>query len=193
MSAKVTRFEREGIKTQAEIVRIEREYDANYKEEISVYVKYTVDNTTYTRELNYYASNFHEGDSITILYLPNNPASISYAKAQAVSPILFYVGAGICFAFAIFISITSITDNKLTRLKESGKMVTAVIKKFNCNKCIRVLGKYPATLICEDAFGNTYKRIFLCEYGCSFHIGDTIMVYIDNTNTKNYIIDVVHT
>ena len=42
LSARTTEFQRKGIKIKAEIVRIEREYDANDKEEISVYVQYTV-------------------------------------------------------------------------------------------------------------------------------------------------------
>ena len=42
LSLEATRFKREGVEVQAEIVRIEREYDAKNKEEISVFVEYTV-------------------------------------------------------------------------------------------------------------------------------------------------------
>ena len=54
--------------TQAEIVRIEKDYDTDGEEKITVYVKYTVENTTYTRKLDYYSFTLHEGDIITILY-----------------------------------------------------------------------------------------------------------------------------
>ena len=42
-------FERDGIETQAEIVRIE------YGDDETVYVQYTVGDTTYTNELDFYS------------------------------------------------------------------------------------------------------------------------------------------
>jgi hypothetical protein len=105
LSAKATKFEREGIEIQAEIVEIIREYDVNYKEEITVYVRYKVENTTFTRKLDYYASDLFVGDIVPIYYLPENPSSISYAKTQFLPAILFYVGAGVCFVFSIGIAI----------------------------------------------------------------------------------------
>lgn len=101
LSARTTEFNRNGIKTQAEVVLIEREYDADHHEEISVYVKYTVSNTVYTRKLDYYASNLREGDTVTILYLPNDPSSITYAKTRFLPPAIFYAGAGVCFIFSV--------------------------------------------------------------------------------------------
>lgn len=191
LSAKATKFERNGIKTQAEVVRIEREYDANYKEEISVYVKYTVGNTTYTRELDYYASGLYEGDIVTILYLPDDPASITYAKTQFLPPVLFYVGAGICLGFGVFVALSGVVGGgRLKRLKENGQKVTAIIKRFDYNRNTRVGGKHPATLTCADSFGNTYETKFLYEYGRHFNIGDTITVYVDSVNEKKYAIDV---
>ncbi|MBQ3571401.1 MAG: hypothetical protein IJA15_01090 [Clostridia bacterium] len=105
LSAKATEFDRYGIQTQAEVVQIKREYDANNKEQISVYVKYTVENTTYTRELDYYSSNLYEGKIVTILYLQNNPSLITYAKTRFLPPILFYAGATICLGSFIFLAL----------------------------------------------------------------------------------------
>lgn len=122
LSAKATQFEREGIRIQAEVVRIEWEYDANYKEEISVYVKYTVGNTTYTRKLDYYDSGMREGDIVTILYLANSPTSITYAKTRFLPPVLFYAGGGICLAVGAFVAVTGVIGaGKLKRLKSQGK------------------------------------------------------------------------
>lgn len=112
LSARATEFQRKGIKIKAEIVRIEREYDANYKEEISVYVQYTVNNTTYTRELDYYASNLYEGATVDILYLPDKPSSITYAQTQFLPSVLFYGAAAICLGFSVFTSITGIVEKK---------------------------------------------------------------------------------
>ena len=191
LSAKATKFERDGIEIQAEVVKIEREYDTNDNEKISVYVKYTVGNKTYTRELDYYANDLYEGAIVTVLYLPNEPASITYAKTKNLPPVLFYVGAGICLGCSLFIFLSGVMgDGRLNRLKENGKKVTAVIKRFDYNKMIRVNGKYPATLTCVDSFENTYHIKFLYKYRKIINIGDTITVYVDRENEKKYAIDV---
>ena len=120
MSLRATKFQRDGIKTQAEIVRIEKDYDVNHKEEISVYVQYTVGDTTYTEKLDYYASNLSVGEIVPIYYLPDNPTSISYAKAQFLPSVLFYAGAGICLGFAGFIIVSNIVGGRDKKLKENG-------------------------------------------------------------------------
>ena len=66
LTSRTSEFKKNGKTTQAEIVLIEKNYDSKGREEISVYVKYTVQNTTYTRELDYYSDGLREGDMITI-------------------------------------------------------------------------------------------------------------------------------
>ena len=51
LNSRTSEFKKNGIETQAEIVRIEKDYDTDGEEKITVYVKYTVENTTYTRKL----------------------------------------------------------------------------------------------------------------------------------------------
>ena len=118
LSLRTTKFQRDGIKTQAEIVCIEKDYGNDHKEEISVYVQYTVGSTTYTEKLDYYASNLFVGKIVPIYYLPDNPSSISYAKAQFLPSVLFYVGAGICLGFAVFIIVSNIVGGQAKKLKE---------------------------------------------------------------------------
>ena len=183
LSARSTEFERDGIKIQAEIVRIECEYDAKYREEYSVYVKYTVENTTYTRKLDYYASSLYVGLKVPVYYFPDNPSSISYANARF-TPVLFYVGAGVCLGFAVF--VLCLDRNRSEHLKENWQRVTATVERFDCKKNLRLLGKYPATLTCVDGLKNRYKIKLLCEYAQTFSVGDTVTVYVNN---KRYKID----
>ena len=97
-------FKRNGITTTAEIVAIEKYYDLDDEEEIDVYVQYTVGNTIYKTKLDYYSDFLSEGDIITIIYLPENPHKITYAKFNMVPQILLFTVAGICFVVG-FISL----------------------------------------------------------------------------------------
>ena len=92
LTSRTSEFKKNGIETQAEIVLIEKDYDTDGEEKITVYVKYTVENTTYTRKLDYYSFTLHEGDIITILYLPDTPGKITYPKFNTVPQTLFFVG-----------------------------------------------------------------------------------------------------
>lgn len=100
-------FQKNGITTQAEIVLLEKNQDEKDKEEITVYVKYIVENTEYTGRLDYYSDLLSEGDMVTILYLPDNPQKITYSKFNTLPQILFFVGAAVCIGFSIvcFIAI----------------------------------------------------------------------------------------
>ena len=182
LSAKATKFQRDGVKIQAEIVRIEREYDAKYREEYSVYVQYTVDNTTYTRELDYYASSLYVGLTLPVYYLPDNPSSISYAKAQFLPPVLFYVGAGVCLGLGIV--VMCFENYGIERFKEKGERTTATVRRFIRKKNVRILGKYPLTLSLVDALGNEYKIKLLCESSQTFSAGDTVTVYVYKNRYK---------
>ena len=80
MMAKKTEFKRNGVKTQAEIVRIEKDYNNDGEENVKVYVKYAVGEREYTEELDYYSIALKEGDIVSVYYLPSSPSKISYAK-----------------------------------------------------------------------------------------------------------------
>lgn len=116
LTSRTSEFKKEGVTTQAEIVLIENSYDSKGSEEIIVYVRYTVENTTYTRELDYYSDGLREGDMITILYLPDNPSKITYSKFNTVPQTLFFVAGIICIISGL------------------ACLVAIVINKFNCNK-----------------------------------------------------------
>lgn len=101
-TSKTNKFKEYGVQTQAEIVLIESNYNADDEEDFVVYVKYTVNNTTYTSNLDYYSNRLRECDIITILYLPDNPLQITYPKFNTVPQILFFGSATICIVVGLF-------------------------------------------------------------------------------------------
>lgn len=92
-------FQKNGITTQAEIVLLEKNQDEKDKEEITVYVKYIVENTEYTGRLDYYSDLLREGDMVTILYLPDNPQKITYSKFNMLPQIFVFCRSGGLYRF----------------------------------------------------------------------------------------------
>lgn len=182
-------FKRNGITTTAEIVAIEKYYDLDDEEEIDVYVQYTVGNTIYKTKLDYYSDFLSEGDIITIIYLPENPHKITYAKFNMVPQILLFTAAGICF-IAGFVSLFWGFFSRLKRYRLKGNKVIATIKKFYCQANFRILNKYVARLVCVDAEGNQYETRFLYDNRKLIEVGSQIVVYVNKKNPKKYAIDV---
>lgn len=177
-------FERDGIETQAEIVRIE------YDDE-TVYVQYTVGDNDYINELDFYSFTMKEGDIVDILYLPNNPNRITNLSTLKVPQTIFWVIGGIFAGLGILLLVLDAKKKiQLKILKERGYLVTAVIKRFDINKYSRFWGEHPAIIECEDSVGNIYKKKFLCGRREFFAVGDSITVYVDRQNEKKYVIDV---
>ncbi len=189
LNSRTSEFKKNGIATQAEIVRIEKHYDSKDREEIDVYVKYTVGNTTYTSKLDYYSDGLHEGDIIKILYLPDNPNKITYSKFNTVPQILFFAGAAICIVFS-FVCLFTIVINKFNSNKLKGDRVIATVKQFDYNKNLRILEKHPASLVCVDSIGNYYKTRFLYDKQKIIEVGSQVVIYINKKNPKKYTIDI---
>lgn len=178
-------FKRDGIETQAEIVRIE------YGDDETVYVQYTVGDNEYINELDFYSFTMKEGDIVNILYLPNNPNRITNLSTLKVPQTIFWVMGGIVVGLGVLLIVLDAKKKiQLKILKERGYLVTAVIKRFDINKYSRVWGEHPAIIECEDSVGNIYKKKFLCFRKASINVGDTITVYVDRQNEKKYVIDI---
>ena len=150
LTSRTSEFKENGITTQAEIILIENSYDSKGREEITVYVRYTVENTTYTRKLDYYSDGLREGDMITILYLPNNPSKITYSKFNTIPQTLFYTGGSVCIIFSVAF-LVAIVINKFNCNKLKGNRLIAIIKEFDYRQNLRIFGKYPARLVCVDS------------------------------------------
>lgn len=189
LASRTSEFKKNGITTQAEIIRIENSYDSKGREEITVYVRYTVENTTYTRKLDYYSVGLREGDMITILYLPNNPSKITYSKFNTIPQTLFYIGGGVCIISSIAY-LVAIVINKFNCNKLKGNKLIAIIKEFDYCQNLRVFEKHPARLVCLDSQGNYYKTRFLYDKQKMIEVGSRVVVYVDEKNSKKYFIDI---
>lgn len=189
LTSRTSDFKENGITTQAEIILIENSYDSKGREEITVYVRYAVENTTYTRELDYYSDGLREGDMITILYLPNNPGKITYSKFNTIPQTLFYTGGGVCIISSVAF-LVAIVINKFNCNKLKGNRLIAIIKEFDYRQNLRVFGKYPARLVCVDSLGNYYKTRFLYDKQRMIEVGCQVVVYVDEKNSKKYLIDI---
>ena len=189
LTSRTSEFKENGITTQAEIILIENSYDSKGREEITVYVRYTVENTTYTRELDYYSDGLREGDMITILYLPNNPSKITYSKFNTIPQTLFYTGGGVCIISSVAF-LVAIVINKSNFNKLKGNRLIAIIKEFDYRQNLRVFGKHPASLVCVDSIGNYYKTRFLYDKQKMIAVGSFVVVYVDEENSKKYFIDI---
>lgn len=189
LTSRTSEFKENGITTKAEIILIENSYDSKGREEITVYVRYTVENTTYTRELDYYSDGLREGDMITILYLPNNPSKITYSKFNTIPQTLFYTGGGVCIISSVAF-LVAIVINKFNCNKLKGNRLIAIIKEFDYRQNLRVFGKYPARLVCVDSLGNYYKTRFLYDKQKMIEVGSRVAVYVDEKKSKKYLIDI---
>ena len=184
-------FKREGVLTQATIIRIDVDYGDDDEIDATVYVEYTVDGTTYVQRLGYYSSSLSVGDIVPIYYMPNKPTSITYGKAMFVAPFLFCFFGFITISLGVFfVGSSAINKGKLKRLKECGQETVAVIKSFNYSENTYILGKHPAEIVCEDAYGNSYKAKFLYAFDMAVNLGDSISVYTDYKNDKKYVVDI---
>ncbi len=67
---KAFRYRDEGRKTEAEIVRIERDRRDGSKTSHRVYVEFTADGKTYKGELHTYWAGMREGEAVGIYYMP---------------------------------------------------------------------------------------------------------------------------
>lgn len=89
-------------KTTAEIVSIEEITGADAEDtEYIVTVKYDVDGVTYTEELDTYKSSYGEGQTISVMYDPDDPATV---RAGDKGPGIYLIGLGIVLLAGLFLS-----------------------------------------------------------------------------------------
>lgn len=95
--AKGRKYQADGIKTSAYIESIDvkmtnhKDNRGKYKEEHTVYVSYEADGQNYYGELNAYTSNMHEGDRVSIYYMPDDPTDFVYVGSLNVMGIVFAI------------------------------------------------------------------------------------------------------
>lgn len=186
LSARSSEFRTRGIEAQAVITRIERTSDST-----EVYVSYTADGKNYSGRLDTYVAGMETGDSVPILYLPENPSKITYARFTRLPSVVFGVVGALILGLGLFGALWGPLKNlRLERMKKRGKEISAVISDFKRSENVRIFGKAPASLICADSFGNIYKAGIFAGRGEHFVPGEKISVYIDPSRPGKYAVDV---
>ena len=124
-------FEKNGIKTRAEIVDIK--YDRNNEDtRTDVYVKYTANGKEYVSLLGSYSSSWKIGDKFIILYDAENPERITYPKGNLMAQIMCFSIGGVVVVFVGgFILSGVIGKSKRKRYIRSGRKIEATVVELD--------------------------------------------------------------
>lgn len=186
---KAFRYRDEGRKTEAEIVRIERDRRDGSKTSHRVYVEFTADGKTYKGELHTYWAGMREGEAVEIYYMPDRPEDFTDAKTLILSPaLLLTLGAAFFLPSSAIGAVKLARRVRLGRLKECGQAIDAEIIGCTFSDKLLVCGKKLVTLVCSDG-RRTYRTRLLAAPG-EFSVGDKVRVYADSVSPEKYVVDV---
>jgi len=91
------------VKTTATIVDIERNFGSGDESDtFTPTVEYTVDGKTYTGKLNQSSGSYRIGQTITVLYDPNDPSTV---HGDGTFGIIFIAVGAVILAFIIFTTV----------------------------------------------------------------------------------------
>lgn len=184
--------QQEYIPAKAEIIQIYYEG----KDDHTVIVQYTVNDTVYKSKLNFYSSSFSVGQEIDILYSPENPKKISAKDSAAL--FLIFPGVGAIFALIGFSGIFVKLRKKILRkrLLENGEKIYADFVEVTKNWHYSVNHRHPYNVICRwqnptDGQTYTFKSENLWDYPqyLTENTEIQIPVYTDIFNIKKYYMD----
>ena len=127
-------------------------------------------------------------------YRLGNSAKVYFTMLNPVFLIFFILGVTFFSVGFIMIIYERKSNTKHQMLRENGRKIYAAIEKINLNTSLRVNGKHPYIITCkwtDPATGNTYffkspnlwfnPHLIIAERNI-----DTLLVYIDRDNPKNY-------
>lgn len=188
--ASTIKFKSNGIKTDATITKIERNYSGD-DENFDVYVEFFVDGEKYQGRLNAYEIGFAEGNKVPILYLKDNPGEFIYAKHNFLIATIFLIVGLALLAVTVGLSINHlITKIKIKKLKQTGKKVIATVKQVQDNSKIRFAGSVMKLVSCIGENGKLYEKKILCPINGGIKQGDKLIVYVSYDDADNFVIDV---
>ncbi len=186
--------------TEAIISEIKSYRDSDGDVSHKVYVTYRLPGTGELHEISigYYSSSMDEGDTIEIMYNPENPKKIAVLNG-------YWISAGILVLMGIVFGavggsmfLIEIKKNiKRKNLIASGQYIMARVDSINLNVNYSVNGRHPYNIICN--YYDDYKDItyiyksdnlwFDPEEIISSRGIEELKVYIDRTNPKKYYVD----
>lgn len=186
LRAQAAHFIKNGVKTEALITEITYDPDTD---DYDVFVEFEVNGESISGKLDIYSSFMHEGETVNVYYLKNDPHSFSCAEFNKLPFLLCTAASLVLFAACGILFFGQIRNIKLKRLKKNGDRVEATIKEITIKNKTSFLGKNPATFTCMDAAHNVYTAKILMSKNETYRSGDKIFVYVDKDNPKKYEID----
>ena len=186
--------------TEAVISEIESYRGSDGERHYTVYVTYRVPGTSklHETEIGYYSSSMDEGDTIEVMYNPENPKEIVALNG-------YWIAAGIFTLMGVVFSIVGGSmfiaevkkNKKMKTLLESGQYIMAKIESINLNYNYSVNGRHPYNIICN--YYDDYKDVtyiyksdnlwFDPEEIISSRGIEELKVYVDRNDPKKYYVD----
>ena len=157
------------------------------------FVTYELNGQEFTGALNYYNSDYEEGQQIDILYDENNPDELQTTDAN----FIFYIFIGVGTIMAI-LGVTLIsTEHKREKIQkellQNGRKVYATISGIGVDPSISNNYRHPFIIYCVYDDGDGQKEYvsgpIWDELNDSF-IGKDIPLYLDQTNKDLYYVDI---
>jgi len=156
-------------------------------------VRYTVSDSVYETEINFYSSSMRTGDTMTVYY---------DAQASQSAKVLFYFGSIFMGIGGLFFLIGSIGAAVLffrgrlkTRLREIGEAVPARVAAVRCAERVRVNGQTPYYVLCETGAvpalaGKMLKSGYVYSPLPQSLVGTSVRVYVHPNHPKRYFVDI---
>ena len=158
-----------------------------------VFVKYDLNGQEMKGVLNFYSSNFREGQQIDILYDENDPYDLQTTEANFMYYIFVGVGIIIATIGGELISSEHKREKIQKELLQNGRKVYATISGIGVDPSISNNYRHPFIIYCVYDDGDGQKEYvsgpIWDELNDSF-IGKDIPLYLDQTNKDLYYVDV---
>ena len=158
-----------------------------------VFVTYDLNGQEMKGVLNYYSSNFREGQQIDILYDENDPYDLQTTEAN----FLYYIFVGVGILIATIGGGLISNEHKREKIQkellQNGRKVYATISGIGVDPSISNNYRHPFIIYCVYDDGDGQKEYvsgpIWDELNDSF-IGKDIPLYLDLTNKDLYYVDV---
>lgn len=177
-------YSKQGVKTQATIIKIEKNYN-NYADDdvtYNVYVEFFVGEEKFTGKLDTYVSSMKKGKKVPIYYMPDNPNDFTYAGQPLLLPAILYGVGAITLSIALAFPISAAKKKNLEKFKKDATTIKARITDVDFNDLLSVMGKHKLKIKCSDDCGTEYSASQYVTNGTNAFIGKEITVYLGNNN-----------
>ncbi len=197
MKAEDARFKETALETTAVITDIEaytrRDSEGKKRTDYDVYVEYTIQGQTIREKINSYSSSMYEGQTITVLYSPDNPFDVRVDAGFSAHIVFIAMGGFFALLGLLLVIIPRAVDSEKKKLMETGEQAEGVITDVVRNMSVRINGRHPFKAECrvtDPITGEVYlyssKNV---TYNIDHLIGRAVTVYYDPNNRKKYYVD----